>query len=469
MTNPPPLADPEAEEGASASEQARAGIRVRLGTLFGRGDPILGVLVVSTFVMTLGRGVFLALTVLYLAVVAGLTPGEIALASSISAVAGIAASYVGGWLADRLSARRLLFVLEALGALALGSYILVNDLVLAIVIGCLAFGFGSAAHSANAAVIARGFVGPARITARAVLRTVTNIGIAIGSGVAALALLIDTPEAYRALLAGAGVVCLVATLPLLRLPARVDPGRGGSAEAAAADALMADVDADADADSDVPPAEAASAKAASTGSGRGRSPWRDPRYLLFVGLASIFGIQFSVFEYAIPLWIEHSTNAPRVMVSVLLILNTAIVTAFTVVLSRGTEDPRRAGRVFGLAGVLMAFACVAYACAAGAPIWVAIVALLIGGAGHAFAEVLSQGAGWGLAFELADPKSAGAYQGLVGMGYGVLSAVGPPLLAITALQLGLVGWILLAAMFLASSFGVLVLGRRAAATLSPAA
>ena len=467
MTNPPPLADPEAEEGASASEQARSGIRVRLGALFGRDDPVLGVLVVSTFVMTVGRGVFLALTVLYLAIVAGLTPGEIALASTVSAVAGIAASYAGGWLADRLSARRLLFVLEALGALALASYIFVDDLVLAIVIGCLTFGFGSAAHSANAAVIARGFVGPARITARAVLRTVTNIGIALGSGVAALALLIDTPEAYRILLASAGAVCLVATLPLLRLPARVDPGRGGSAEAAAVDALhvesaIGDGALAEDPTAENPTAEDPTAAAAPTEQVRGRSPWRDPRYLLFVALASIFGIQFSVFEYGIPLWIEHSTDAPRVMVSVLLILNTAIVTAFTVVLSRGTEDPRRAGRVFGLAGVLMALACVAYAFAAGAPVWVAIVALLIGGVGHAFAEVLSQGAGWGLAFELADPRSAGAYQGMVGMGYGVLSAVGPPLLAVTALQFGLVGWILLAAMFLASAVGVLLLGRRAA-------
>jgi MFS family permease len=411
--------------------------------------------------------------VLYLAIVAGLTPGEIALASTVSAVAGIAASYAGGWLADRLSARRLLFVLEALGALALASYVFVGDLVLAIVIGCLTFGFGSAAHSANAAVIARGFVGPARITARAVLRTVTNIGIALGSGVAALALLIDTPEAYRILLASAGAVCLVATLPLLRLPARVDPGRGGSAEAAAVDALHLDRPTEGltteSPATERPATEGASTGSASSESGRGRSPWRDPRYLLFVALASIFGIQFSVFEYGIPLWIEHSTDAPRVMVSVLLILNTAIVTAFTVVLSRGTEDPRRAGRVFGLAGVLMALACVAYAFAAGAPVWVAIVALLIGGIGHAFAEVLSQGAGWGLAFELADPRSAGAYQGMVGMGYGVLSAVGPPLLAITALQLGLVGWILLAAMFLASAIGVLLLGRRAAAMTSPAA
>jgi MFS family permease len=308
--------------------------------------------------------------------------------------------------------------------------------VLAILIGCLTFGFGSAAHSVQSAIIARGFVGPARITARAVLRTVTNIGIALGSGAAALALIIDTPEAYRIILASAGVLCLVGTIPLVRLPARVDVGQAGGHDGSAESEAFEPV--------------------------RGRSPWRDPRYLAFVGLSAAFGIQFSVFEYGIPLWIAHETVAPRVMVSVLLILNTLIVTAFTVLLSRGTEDPRRAGRVFGVSGILMALACVVYALAAGAPVEVAIVVLLIAGIAHTFAEVLSQGAGWGLAFELADPKSAGAYQGLVGMGWGMLSAVGPPLIAVTALQFGMLGWLMLAVLFLASAFGVYVIGRRAA-------
>lgn len=140
------------------------------------------------------------------------------------------------------------------------------------------------------------------------------------------------------------------------------------------------------------------------------------------------------------------------------------MTALTVALSRGTEDPRRAGRVFMFAGFLMAAACIVYGFAAGAPVWLAIVVLVIAAAGHAFAEVLSQAAGWGLSFELADPRSAGAYQGLVGMGWGVISAVGPPLIAVTALQLGMLGWAILALVFLASAFGVLVIGNHAART-----
>jgi MFS family permease len=437
-TDEAPFSDPEAEEGESAAAQARAGVRVRLAELFGRDDPVLGVLVAATGINTLGRGLTLTLTVLYLAIVAGLTPGEIAIASTTAAITGIGSSYAGGWLSDRLSARRLLLVLTIIDAFAVGAYVFVDDLVLAVIVGCVSFGIGGGAHSAQSAIIARAFVGPIRIRARAVIRTVTNVGIALGSAAAAVVLVVDTPFAYRASFVVAAVLGLVAALAIARLPARVDAGHGA-------------------------PAESEALKPA-----RGRSPWRDPRYLAFTGLAAVFGIQFTVLEYGIPLWIEHETEAPRVMVSVLLILNTVIVTAFTVLLSRGTEDPRKAGRVFAIAGVLMGAACAVYGFAAGAPVWVAIVALVIGGIAHAFAEVLSQGAGWGLAFELADPASAGAYQGLVGMGYGVLSAVGPPLLAITALSLGLVGWLILGVMFVAASLGVLVIGRRAARTWQPA-
>lgn len=437
MSDEVPFADLEAEEGASAAAQGRAGLRVRMADLFGRGDAVLGALVVATLISTLGRGLTMTLTVLYLAIVAGLTPGEIAVASTSAAIVAIFSAFAGGWLADRISARRLLVVLTILDAIAVGSYVVVGDLVAAIIVGCALFGFGAAAHSAEAAIIARAFEGSSRIRARAVLRTVTNVGIALGSAAAAAVLIIDDPLAYRASFVIAAVLSLIGVLFILRLPARVDAGHAVAAEAES----LAPV--------------------------RGRSPWRDPRYLAFTALASIFGIQFTVLEYGIPLWIEHSTEAPRVMVSVLLILNTVIVTAFTVVLSRGTEDPRKAGRVFAIAGLLMAAACVVYALSAGAPVWVAILALIAGGTAHAFAEVLSQGAGWGLAFELADPASAGAYQGLVGMGYGALSAVGPPLIAITALQLGLPGWLLLGGLFLASALGVLVLANRAA-RVSPA-
>jgi MFS family permease len=438
MSDDAPFADPVAEAGDSAVEQARAGIRVRLGGLLGRDDPVLGALVTATAFTTIARGVFLTALVLYLTIGAGLGPEQIAVAMSVASVVGIVSSYLGGWLSDRVSARRITVFFQLAEGLVLMGYVLVDGLGPAIVVGCLTFFTQSMAQSARSAIIARGFEGPARVRARAVLRTVTNVGIALGSAAAAIPILIGTPDAYRVAIFAAGALFFGSSLLLLRLPASVDAGSAGPAEAAALEPV------------------------------RGRSPWRDPRYLGFVALTAIFGIQFPILDYAMPLWIAHDTEVPSVLVSVLLIQNCIFVTLFTVPLSRGTEDPRRAGRVFALAGGLMLLACVAYGLAAGTPVWVAIVALVVGALVHALAEVLSQAAGWGLSFELADPASAGAYQGLVGMGWGIITAVGPPVLALTALQFGLIGWVALGVMFLASALGVLAIGLRAARTWQPA-
>ena len=438
MPDQQPFADAEAEEGQSAVEQARAGIHVRLGSMLGRDDPVLGALVAATSVTTIARGVFLTALVLYLTLVARLSPEEIALSLTIAAVVGIGASYLGGWWSDRVSARRLTVIAQLAEGVALMAYVFVDSLSLAIIVGGLTFFTQSIAQSARSAIIARGFVGPKRVRARAVLRTVTNVGIALGSGVAAVPIVVGTPDAYRVAVFAAGLLFFASTFLLLRLPASVDVGSAGSAESAA------------------------------TKPAKGRNPWRDRRFLAFVALSAIFGIQFPILDYAMPLWIAHNTAAPSVLVSVLLIQNCLFVTVFTVPLSRGTEDPLRAGRVFAIAGGLMALACVVYALAEGAPVWLAITVLVVGALAHALAEVLSQAAGWGLSFELADPNSVGAYQGLVGMGWGIITAIGPPILAFTALQFGLLGWIALGVMFAVSALGVLAIGRSAGRDWSPA-
>jgi MFS family permease len=192
------------------------------------------------------------------------------------------------------------------------------------------------------------------------------------------------------------------------------------------------------------------------------SPWRDPRYLAFAALSGIFAMQFGLLEVGVPLWVAHDTSAPAPVVSALLILNTVVVIAFQVPLSRGTHDFRVAGRVVGIAGVLMAAACFIYAAAAStSPFW-AVVILLVGGAVHAFAEVLSQAGVWGLGFELADPVKAGAYQGLTGTFYSAGATFAPLVITATALNLGLPGWGILAAMFLLAAAGMTAIALRAA-------
>jgi MFS family permease len=136
------------------------------------------------------------------------------------------------------------------------------------------------------------------------------------------------------------------------------------------------------------------------------------------------------------------------------------VIVFQIPLSRGTNDIRHAGRVIALSGILMAAACFVYAASGFASIWFAIAFLVIATLAHTFAEVLSSAGVWGLSFELADQRRAGAYQGVFGLSWSVSTMVAPLVITL-AVSNGLLGWAALAVVFLLSAFGVWWIARRA--------
>ncbi|WP_260857322.1 MFS transporter [Microbacterium sp. 1.5R] len=410
-------------------------------------DPVLRALVTATAVSRIGRGVFFAVTVLFFTQIIGLSAAQAAVVLAVSSGCGVLGSLLGGWTADRWSARRLAFAFEALGGLLLAAYAFAGDFVSALILASASGFLDSTGHSARSAIIARGFAPERRVHARAVLRTVTNLSIAAGSGLGAIALALGTPEAYRIVIASGGLLCALGSLPLLRLTSAVDaPNR--AVHDVRTETGSIDMD----------------AAAAARRDWTRRSPWRDPRYLLLTVLSAVFGMQFGVAEFGIPLWITGYTDAPEVVVSVLLIVNTALVVLFQVRASRGTHDVRVAGRVTMVAGWLMVAACMIYALAAGLPAWVAIVVLVVAMVAHTFAEILSQAGAWGLSFELADPVRAGAYQGVFGMGFSLGALASPIIVNATAITYGPVGWAMLAAIFLAAAVGIWIIARRAAAS-----
>ncbi len=414
---------------------------------------MLRALVASSSVSRIGRGVFFAITVLYFTQILGLTGTEAALVLAMASGTGVLASLLGGWLADRWSARRMTFAFEALGGALLVAYAFAGDFISALIIACTSNFFDTLGHSSRSAIIARGFTADKRVFTRAVLRTVTNVAIAVGAGIAATALAIGTGASYRAVIIVAGVLGVVGSLPLLGLPARVDAAPRATTTSIRTETGSIDTVAQGE------------AERASRREWNRRSPWRDPRYLLLALLSAVFGMQFGVAEVGVPLWVTSATEAPEVIVAVLLIVNTTLVVIFQVPLSRGTHDVRTAGRVTMIAGWLMAAACIVYALSAGHPTWVAIVLLIIAALTHTFAEVLSQAGAWGLSFELADPQRAGAYQGVFGMGFSLSALAAPLVVNATAIQMGMVGWIILAVVFLGAAVGIAVIAKRAAAAI----
>ncbi len=423
----------EGLRAGSTIETVTSSARQPLPTRFRRtfSDPVLRELTIATLISSVGRGVTLTVVVLYLSLIAGLPAEQVALVYTIGAAVGIGASYLGGHLADTLSARRMLVAGVLLGGLSLAAVALVTEFWMALVTESLISLALSMSGSVRSAIIARAFSPETRVTSRAVLRTVTNVGITAGTGVGAVALALGSAESYRAILVVGGLAYAASALLLVRLPASVDAPKPVEVE------------------SDAAPVEP------------GRSPWRDPRYLLFAAFAGVFGIQFVVLNVGIPLWVAHDTVAPEYLVSILFTINTVLVIALQVPLSRGTHDLRRAGDVMAVAGVLMALGCVLYGMSAGTPLVATVVLLVAASVLHALSEVLSQGGAWGLSFELADQRRAGAYQGVYSMTFAAASMVGPLVITWTAIQLGFAGWLILGAMFLAAAIGVTVIARRA--------
>ncbi|MEJ7742167.1 MAG: hypothetical protein WKF73_06215 [Nocardioidaceae bacterium] len=82
--------------------------------------------------------------------------------------------------------------------------------------------FDAGARAARGALIAKAVTADRRVHARAYLRSITNIDITLGAAVAAIALHLDTPAAYKTLIVIDACTYAVSVLVLRWLP-RVAP------------------------------------------------------------------------------------------------------------------------------------------------------------------------------------------------------------------------------------------------------
>lgn len=403
-----------------------------------RTDATLRTLLKVTAVDTIGRGSFFTLTALYLTLILGIDAVQVGLGLTIAGAVGVLAALAGGHLADRYSSRTLLICSHVVQGLALAAYVLVRDLPTLIAVAAVVAGAQQFGASVRSAVIGRAFEGDQRVRIRAIMRTVTNSGIAIGTAFAAIPLAFNTADAYRITMVLSAALLLIAAVLLRALdPARVD--RASVPDKAPDDAAE--------------PQPAAVA-------GPHPSPYKNPQFLALTILSGLFAIQFGLFEVAVPLWVVKHTDAPSVIVSPLLIVNTVIAVSLTVSMSRGTATVKGATRAMIQSGWLMAAACALWAWAGSLPMGIVIVVLVSAAVVHTLAEILSSAAGWSLSYELASPQNIGSYQGVFGTGYALAAMVAPVVVTLTAVNMGVLGWAILGVGFLACALGAAAVARR---------
>ncbi|GAB6897352.1 MFS transporter [Kineosporia succinea] len=381
----------------------------RLKQILRPDHPTVRALTLATMASATANGVFYTVSALFFTRVAGLPATTVGLGLTIAGAAGVAASFAAGRLCDRFGADRVLLIVTATQAVALLLYTSARDVLTFTVIACVAVGSRAMQGTARQTVLAVAFPGPDRVPVRARMRVVTNVFIGLGSLLGGAALLADTHAAYTTALVVVAVLSGFSCLPLraLKLPAPEPVSR----------------------------------------SGLDGSPLADRRYLAVTALNSLMSMHFGLANVGIPLWVVFHTDAPAVTVSGLLLLNTTLVALLQVRLARGTDDVGAASGAVALGGLLLALACALYAGAASAGVLGAVVLLVLAGVVHALAEMRGEAGAWGLAFELADPRRPGAYQGVSQTGYALGGMLAPLVVTTTAIDHGTAGWAVLAGVF----------------------
>jgi MFS family permease len=366
------------------------------------------ILVASTFINTFGNGLFSVVSVLYFSRILGFSATQIGLAFTIAGIAEVIAAFPSGYIADRVDPVKLSVVATFATGLVSVGYFFINSYFL-FVLQLAVIGFvDGVGRTARQTVIARVADPDGKVRLRAYLRAVTNVGIAFGSVVAGLALIVDSKAAYLTMIGLDILTYWVTATIVARLPA-------------------------------LPPHPQARDHIATLA-------LRDKPFVALTLVNAVMSMHYLILDIVLPLWISGHTTAPRAMVAVVFVINTVVVALFQIRASKGTEEPLPAAYAMRKAGLIIFLACAIYSASSypESP-WIAAGILALGGTVHVLGELKQAAGSWGIGFGLPPESAQGQYQAVWGLGFSLNSMIAPIALTALCITLGVPGWLLLGA------------------------
>lgn len=365
------------------------------------------VVTTSVLINTIGTGLYATASTLYFVRVLHFSPTRTGAILTAAGLVGLVLVLPLGRLVDRYGARDAyasLLVVQGVSRIGFAVAASTATFALSAAVAAAAAAGATAAVGALVADLP-GPGGPTR--ARAILRSTTNIGVSVGAVLAGVVVQWDSSTAYRLMMIANGLAFAVAALTVLRLPPNL-----GRRVPSPDKLLRANV-------------------------------MTDRRFLTVTGLNAVMSLHFDVLTIAVPLWIVLETEAPRWLVSCVLLVNTALVIAFQVRLSRHSADLHGAAKTLRRSGVVFLVAWIMLAGAGSvSAIW-AVVLVLAAVAIHSFGEMDQTAAGFTVSYDLAPEHAHGQYQAAFVLGRGVARAIAPSLLTVLCLGLKTPGWIVL--------------------------
>ena len=373
-------------------------------------DPTVRKLTFANYINTFGNGMFHTVGIIYFSYTVGLGAHAVAFAFTIGAAVSLAVSVPAGHLADKWSPKYVGMISFVLQGIVLGLQVFTKTWNIFVILLCLEYFVERFGQNARMAYIAQIGEGQKRVEARAYMRAVTNLGIGSGTLIAGIALAINTPTAYKAMIVADALSFFLAAVAYSRVP-----------------------------------------NIAPTLEEHEKFDWsvlKDHRYLIAMLLNGGFNLHFLIQNVAIPVWVVQETNAPRWMISGIMLMNTIAIVLFQVKTSKKADNLKSAVKLFQQASFYVAMASLVYALAHGVNAFIASLFMLMGMAIHIAGELFGSNAAWMIAMELADQRRQGVYQGIWSMGFGLTDMIGPSILVALVIGIGQFGWVILAIWFL---------------------
>ncbi|MBB4912211.1 MFS transporter [Actinophytocola algeriensis] len=377
-----------------------------------------GRLVLVGLIDSTGTGLFIAGAAVFYTQGAGLSIAQVGIGLTVAGLCGLLALTPLGMLADRIGPRPAAVLLHFWRAAGFVAFAFVHDFVTFLVVACVVGIPARAVDPVNQMFVDRHIGKEQRTRVMAAFRVVANVGFTLGALLATVIIAIGTRPAFVAIVLGDALTFVLAGILLTRVP------------------LLAD-----------------HTPARPTVRGWPTS-LRQGRFLAVAALHAVFVLHIPLLSIGIPLWATQHTTAPALIVGPLIVLNTILVILFQVRCSRGTETRAGGIRALRLASVSLA-GCAAVVAFAGETGTVLTVVLLAAGMVLlTFGELFQVAGGVSVSYDLAPRDRQGEYLAVFSLGTAAMYMVGPVLVTIGIVERGPVGWLALAAVFLAAGFFV---------------
>lgn len=386
---------------ATGSDAAVGSNRARKSWLPAPGAP--RILAIATLVNTLGNGLFYTTSALFLTRSVGLSVHQVGIGLTIAGAVGLLANVPAGRIAELYGPRGVLVVTTVLAGVFMALYGVIHSFPVFVLVACGELVTTNASSAVRNGLIATAIPVAERVHTRAYLRSVTNLGIGVGAALAGLALHFDSRAAYLSLIYGDAATFIAAAALAMKLP-------------------------------HVPPLPKL------IGDGPQLVALRDRPYLTVVALNALICLHNGLLEIAVPLWVVRHTSAPKIMVAVVFVMNTAMCVLLQVRASRDVDTIPASITAFRRSGLLLLVSCVLYAAAGGRSTTVAIILLLVAEMVHVGGELLQAAGSWGFGFGLAPERLQGQYQGLFTMSFSVSNMLGPIIVTTFVVGGGWWGW-----------------------------